>query len=206
MTGRVSGAVDHLAAGTFPAFFRVWCAAHQLNLVIQDAMSALCDETFYTKLTALIGHLRRQQNLIVSMRSTFPAVASTRWLSLGRVFRWIAKHRARLFEHFELKNPACKPPLSRWVVLHAVETFVEPVDICFKSLQGLTTIFSEQDKLFQSLASSLRALLVMEGPFPPTSLAARGASGDDKYVLGAELATTTSNAAYFMADMGSPLQ
>jgi hypothetical protein len=86
----------------------------------------------YTKLTALIGHLRRQQNLIVSIRSTCPAVASTRWLSLGRIFRWIAKHRARLFEHFELKNPACKPPLSWWVVLHAVETFVEPVDIYFK--------------------------------------------------------------------------
>jgi hypothetical protein len=70
MTGRESGAVTHLASGAFPRFFRVWCAAHQLHLVIQDVMSALCDESIYTKLTALIGHLHRQQNLIVSMRST----------------------------------------------------------------------------------------------------------------------------------------
>jgi hypothetical protein len=89
------------------------------------------------------------------------------------------------------------------VVLHAVEAFLEPVDICFKSLQGLTTIVSGQDNFLQSLASSLRALHVMEGPPPPTSLAARWASGDERYVLGAELATTTSNVADFIADLGS---
>jgi hypothetical protein len=119
MTGRVSGAGTHLAAGTFPGFFRACCAAHQLDLVIQDVMSALCDESFYTKLTALFGHLRWQQYLIVSMRSTCPTVASKRWLSLGRVCRWLANHRARLFEHFEEKNPSCKPLLSWWVVFHA---------------------------------------------------------------------------------------
>jgi hypothetical protein len=88
-------------------------------------------------------------------------------------------------------------------MLHAAEAVMEPVDICFKSLQGLTTIISEQDNLLQSVASSLRALLVMEGPLLPTSLAARGASGDDRYVLGAELATTTSNVTEFIADLGS---
>jgi hypothetical protein len=150
-----------------------------------------------------MGHFRRQQNLIVSMRSTCPTVASTRLLSLGRVFRWLAKHGARLFERFEEKNPSSKPPLSRWVVLYAVEAFMEPVDICFKRLQGLTTIISENDNFLQSLALSLRALLVMEGSLPPTSLAARGASGDERYVLGAELATTTSNVADFLADLGS---
>jgi hypothetical protein len=112
MMGRVSGAVTHLAAGTFPGLFRVWCASHLLDLENQDVMSALCDESFFTNLTALIGHLRRQQNLIVSMRITCPTVASTRWLSLGIVCRWLAKHRARLVEHFEEKNPSWKPPLS----------------------------------------------------------------------------------------------
>jgi hypothetical protein len=63
---------------------------------------------------------------------------------------------------------------------------MEPVDICFKSLQGMTTIISEQGNSLQSLASSLRGLLVMEGPLPPTCLAPRGASGDDRYVLGAK--------------------
>jgi hypothetical protein len=203
MTGRVNGAVTHLAAGTLPGFFRVWCAAHQLDLVIQDAMSALCDETFYSNLTALIGYLRRQQNLIASMRSTCPKVASTRWLSLGRVCSWLSKHRARLFEYFAEKKPSCEPPLSWWAMLLAVEAFMEPVDICFKSLQGLTTIISEQDDLLQSLVSSLRAMLVMEGPLLPTNLIAKRTSGDDNDLLGAELATTRSNVTDFIADLGS---
>jgi hypothetical protein len=124
-------------------------------------------------------------------------------MSLGRVCRWLAKHRARLFEDFEENNPSCKPPLSWWVVLHAVEALMDPVDIGFKVLQGLTTIISEQDNLLQSLALSLRGLLVMEGLLLPPSLAARRACGDNRYVLGAELATTTSNVADFNADLGS---
>jgi hypothetical protein len=51
---------------------------------------------------------------------------------------------------------------------------MEPVDISFKSLLGLTTIISEQENLLQSLASLLRALLVMEGPLPPTVLSLDG--------------------------------
>jgi hypothetical protein len=106
-----------------------------------------------------------------------------------------------LFE-FEETNPLCKPPQSWWVVLHAVEAFREPVDICFKSLQGLTTIISEQDNLLQSIASSLRVCYLWKAHFL-LILAARGASGDDIYVLGAELGTTTSNMADFIADLGS---
>jgi hypothetical protein len=78
-----------------------------------------------------------------------------------------------------------------------------PVDICFQSLQGLTTIISEQDDLLHSLVSSLWALLVMEGPLSPTSLSFKRTSGDDSNVLGAEFATTRSNVADFIADLGS---
>jgi hypothetical protein len=124
-------------------------------------------------------------------------------MSLGRVCRWLVKHRARLFEHFGEKNPPCEPPLSWWVVLLAVEAYMAPVDICFQSLQGFTTIISEQDDLLHSLVSSLRALLVMEGPLSPTSLSFKRTSGDDRNVLGAEFATTRSNVADVIADLGS---
>jgi hypothetical protein len=85
LTGRLSGAVTLLTADRFPGIFRIWCGAHQLDLVIQNLMSHLCRDEFYTTLTGLIGHLRRQQNLIAEMSSTCPAVASTRWVSLGKV-------------------------------------------------------------------------------------------------------------------------
>jgi hypothetical protein len=39
MTGRHSSAVTRLASGAFPGFYRIWCGAHQLDLVIQEVMS-----------------------------------------------------------------------------------------------------------------------------------------------------------------------
>jgi hypothetical protein len=67
MNGRHSGAVTRLAIGTLPIFYRIWCTAHQLDLVVQEVMSCLCEDTFYGTLTSCISHLRRQQNLVSSM-------------------------------------------------------------------------------------------------------------------------------------------
>jgi hypothetical protein len=57
MTGRRSGAVTRLAEGTLPGLYRVWCALHQLGLVLQGVISSLCEDTFYSTLTGVIGHL-----------------------------------------------------------------------------------------------------------------------------------------------------
>jgi hypothetical protein len=67
MTGRHSGAVNRLAIGTLPGFYRIWCAANQIDLFIQEVMSCLCEDTFYGTLTSCIIHLRWQQNLVSSM-------------------------------------------------------------------------------------------------------------------------------------------
>jgi hypothetical protein len=56
MTGRHSWEVTRLAEGTLPGFYRIWCAAHQLDLVIQSVISSLCEDTFFETLTGLICH------------------------------------------------------------------------------------------------------------------------------------------------------
>jgi hypothetical protein len=43
--------------------------------------------------------------------------------------------------------------------------FIKPVDICFKSMQGLTTVVSEQFVMLQNLDTNLKLLLEVEGPF-----------------------------------------
>jgi hypothetical protein len=93
MTGRHSGAVTRFSIGTLPGFYCIWYAAHQLDLVSQEVMSCLRDETFCGTLPSCISHLRRQQNLVSSMNTTCPKVASTRWISLGRICNWLGKHR-----------------------------------------------------------------------------------------------------------------
>jgi hypothetical protein len=113
-------------------------AAHQLNLVTQGVISSLCEGTFYTTLTGLVCHLRRQQELVAEMKSTCPIVPSTRWLSLGRVTKWLSKHREAVIRHLDEKALSRAPPPSWWVLLLAVEAFMVPFDACFKRMQGLT--------------------------------------------------------------------
>jgi hypothetical protein len=73
MTGRHSSAVTRLASGAFPGFYRIWCGAHQPDLVIQEVMSGHLGEAFYGTLKSCISHLRRQQNLVSSLKTTCPS-------------------------------------------------------------------------------------------------------------------------------------
>jgi hypothetical protein len=127
-------------------------------------MSSLGEDTFYATSTAVIGHLRRQQKIVANRKSTFPNVATTRWLSLGRVTKWLSTHRDAVIRHLDEKTPACAPPPSWWVLLLAVEAFMVPVDVFFKLMQGQTTVVSEQDAMLDKLAADWRDILEMNGP------------------------------------------
>jgi hypothetical protein len=72
MTGCLQGTCTRLERECHTPIFRVWCGAHQLDLVIKKAISWLCSEKFLTTLTAVTGHLRRQLNLQVEMKSICP--------------------------------------------------------------------------------------------------------------------------------------
>jgi hypothetical protein len=148
-------------------------------------MSSLCDDTFYSTLTVAIGHIRRQQKLVADIKSICPTVASTRWLSLGRVTKWLSKYRDAVIRHLDEKAPACAPPPSWWVLLLAVEVFMAPVDVCFKGKQGRTTVGSEQDAMLDELAGDLRDILVMNGPISNGALMEM--SKDDACVTSKEL-------------------
>jgi hypothetical protein len=93
------------------------------------------------------------------MKTTCPKVASIRWLSLGRVCNWLGKHRDTIFDYFEARAPASAPPPMWWILLLSVQAFVNPVDIYFKSMQGLTTVISEQYMMLRSLVTYLKLLL-----------------------------------------------
>jgi hypothetical protein len=117
MTGRLNGLVTLFQrAVDGDDLFRIWCALHQLDLVVQAAYQKLHNETFVGLLTGLIGYLRRQQNLIVEMGSTCPKLMLTRWAHMHRVLAWLVEHRVRVMLYLEQKKPACTPPLTWYVV------------------------------------------------------------------------------------------
>jgi hypothetical protein len=82
MTGRARGLATRLGQCTTAKLIRIWCGLHQLDLVVGRVFKKALDEEFYSVLTTAIGDLRRQQNLITSMRSTCPLIADVRWISM----------------------------------------------------------------------------------------------------------------------------
>jgi hypothetical protein len=143
MTGCISGTCTRLAREFHSSIYRIWCGAHQLDLVVKKAFSRLCNETFLDTLTSMTGHLRRQQNLIREMKSACPTFVSTRWISMGKVLRWMKDNRLRLLQHFNEKNPTAllrvngglsSVSFSRW--------WIERRKLLL--LQGMNTLVCEQ--------------------------------------------------------------
>jgi hypothetical protein len=76
-------------------------------------------------------------------------------LCLGRVFNWLEKHRDTIFDYFEAMALASAPPPMWWILLLSVQAFMKPVEIRFKSMQGLTTVISEHYMMLRSLVTNL---------------------------------------------------
>ncbi len=61
MTGRVFGVVTRLSKAMHNEcpLTRVWCGAHQLDLVMEHIMDTIVKERFFTVMTEFITHLTR---------------------------------------------------------------------------------------------------------------------------------------------------
>ena len=164
MTGCIRGTVTRLANECESDIFRVWCGAHQLDLVMKKAFSHLCNDEFVSILTGITGYLRRQQNLIAEMKSKCPTFAETRWISMGSLLKWLVMKRIRLIRHFDEKKTRCTPPMHWWIVVYAIVGLVERVEKTFKSVQGLNTLVCEQRSLFSKLIQDLSLRANVVGP------------------------------------------
>ncbi len=153
MTGNQRGVVTRLERVALPGFHKVWCALHQLNLRVQSCVTTYYNDEYYSSLTGVIGYLRRQFNLIEEMNSKCQMVADTRWLSLGKVCKWLA--------YFESKQPSCKPTGIWWIYLAVCDAVMNDVNVVFVAGQGMTTLLCQQlqylDKLKRLLISRIGA-------------------------------------------------
>jgi hypothetical protein len=104
ITGRVSDVVTCLSNAMHNEcpLTRVWCGAHQLDLIMEHIMDTIVKERFFTIMTGFITHLTRQLNLIADMKTTCPRVVN-RWLSTEKVIKWFKIHWPQLLAHIESK-------------------------------------------------------------------------------------------------------
>jgi hypothetical protein len=155
MIGRVAGVVTRFDAAMHSDYslIRIWCGAHQLNLVMEDIMNNVIKERFFLVMTGFITHLTRQQNLIAEMQTTCPRVVN-RWLSTEKVINWFKIHRPQLLAHIESKQPNFAPPRLWWVALLSMHHFTTRAAVTFYSIQGLTTFVLQQRNALDNLIAS----------------------------------------------------
>ncbi len=114
MTDRIVGIVSQLDVAMHDDYplTRIWCGAHQLDLVMEHIMNNVVKERFFTIMTGFITHITCQQKLIVDMNTTCPRIIN-QWLSTKKVTKWFKIHRPELLAHIELKQLSSALPRLR---------------------------------------------------------------------------------------------
>jgi hypothetical protein len=70
---------------------RIWCAPHQIDIVVKDVSHSLDDGLFYKTAHDFNVHLRYQQNLQLEMGSTC-LKNTNQWVHLERMLSWMLEH------------------------------------------------------------------------------------------------------------------
>ena len=111
MTGRAAGVVTRLQNYMHDncPLFRIWCGAHQLDLVMEHIMTEVVGNSFFNVMLKFISHLSRQQKLVADMDTTCPRVVN-RWLSTYKVTNWFKMYRIDLLRYVNEAHPASAPP------------------------------------------------------------------------------------------------
>ena len=85
------------------------CGAHQLDLAVQNSFEVSLRSSFHSIFHRFTSYLRRQTNFKAAIRSVCPKQATTRWLSMGLVCRWIISHRHDIQSYVNEKGQQQNP-------------------------------------------------------------------------------------------------
>jgi len=104
------------------------------------------------------------QILINDMKTKAPTVSDTRWESMGKVSAWFKTNRVGVLAYLDLKKPSVAPSPSWWIVLMFIQKISAEATITFRSLEGLTTIVSQQREGLRRLHVVYVRLFNASGP------------------------------------------
>jgi hypothetical protein len=71
---------------------RVWCAPHQMDILIKKVTKAMMDGLFYKIAHAFSVHLRAQLNLITEIDGAKCPDDTTRCVAFGKMLKWFFHH------------------------------------------------------------------------------------------------------------------
>jgi hypothetical protein len=76
---------------------------------------------------------------------------------MSKVSTWFREHRVLIQDYLAEKILSCTPPLRWWVVINFDAMLSIEATITFRSLEGLTTLFSQQREGILKLASTIKS-------------------------------------------------
>ena len=160
MTGRHSGLVTRLMNVVSPGFLRVWCLLHQLDILMQRLYHTLDGGRYWSTMTAIVGHLRRQRTLIDEMGAMCPLLRDTRWESMHHVSSFMDDRQHRITDHYHLLSPEApasqhRPSISWWVINAVVSSLTGEVNAVSRRMQGKGTLLSQQAEALEQLRGGL---------------------------------------------------
>ena len=141
------------------AFYRVWCLAHQLDLVIKASVNRIGETgvfAFVSKLTEIIGYLWRQKWLIQDMGAKCPYFIQVHWKSLAKMLKWLTTHQSKVLSFVKENQYAGAPMTVWWLVEKVCLNFLKDVMVTFDALQKSNVHVSQQVENIERLADELR--------------------------------------------------
>lgn len=188
ITGRVTGLITRIeqACVGVGAIVRVRWGLHKVDLIMQHLYKPAFEGDFYSQPTTLIGHLRRQQNLIAKMLFTCTKVSYDCWISIFSITEWIVFNLVHVQLHLNKRRPAGSPTPIRWTFFHFVCAFAGKTRALFVLRQGPTTLALKQWQLLSGLIDTYCHMSGMQSPLDAHQIAVIGESAElsGRFVLG----------------------
>ncbi|CAI5729951.1 unnamed protein product [Hyaloperonospora brassicae] len=154
-----------------PAFYRIWCGVHRLEVVVKNCVLAISHNAFYDELVSILAALRQDQQasgddcsdcLFVGtiIPDLMTAFSGARGFTekLTAVLMWLMEHRTTVVQRLRTKSPASEPSASWWVCVAAAHRVMAEVTYVMKKLLSMESgpnLLSEQVQELRKLALML---------------------------------------------------
>jgi hypothetical protein len=161
MTGRHRGLVTRMVATAENPVLRIWCAPHQIDLVVKLAAECVTDGTWINFAWSFSVFLRAQANLITRMGVKCPK-KTNRWTHLGRLLAFLKSYRRQLIEFCFENRPDAAPTSEWWLITFSIAPVIDAINVTFAILQSRSLLIAQQESHINALVGTLTAMFDVE--------------------------------------------
>jgi hypothetical protein len=194
MTGRFNGVVTRLERASKYPLLRIWCAPHQIDLVIKNATALLQDGDWIDYVYKWCVHLRRQDKLVIDMNGVQCPKKTNRWAHLNRTLGFYITYRRKIVEHTNAHPKFTSPTTTWWIITLALAPSVSVINNSVVKLQNQQLIIVQQKQIIDALKIDLLDMF---------KVVAKDNIQDADYYIDGDWGVARKNIVEFIYDQGS---